>query len=82
MLNIIKFAAKMALQNPKVREGIKKVAIKSYNKAKPILEKILRLRKKHLVKHHLLKILNHSKKNTEKILKIMIEEILVPVVKE
>ena len=39
MLNIIKFAAKMALQNPKVREGIKKVAIKSYKKAKPILEK-------------------------------------------
>ena len=39
MLNIIKFAAKLALQNPKVREGIKKVAITSYKKAKPIIKK-------------------------------------------
>ena len=28
MLNIIKFAARLALQTPKVRDGIKKVAIK------------------------------------------------------
>ena len=40
------FAAKMALQNPKVREGIKKVAIKSYKKAKPILEKNIEVAKK------------------------------------
>ena len=46
MLNIIKFAAKMALQNPKVREGIKKVAIKSYKKAKPIIEKNIEVAKK------------------------------------
>ena len=46
MLNIIKFAAKMALQNPKVREGVKKVAIKSYEKAKPILEKNIEVVKK------------------------------------
>ena len=39
MLNIIKFAAKLALQNPKVREGIKKAAIKSYKKAQPIIKK-------------------------------------------
>ena len=72
----------MALQNPKVREGIKKVAIKSYKKAKPIIEKNIEVAKKHQIKHHLLKILNHSKKNTEKILKIMIEENPVPLVKE
>ena len=48
MLNIIKFAAKMALQNPKVREGIKKVAIKSYKKAKPILEKNIEVAKKNI----------------------------------
>ena len=46
MLHIIKIAAKMALQNPKVREGIKKVAIKSYKKAKPILEKNIEVAKK------------------------------------
>ena len=39
MLNIIKFVAKIALQNPKVREGIKKVAVKSYKTAKPIIKK-------------------------------------------
>ena len=82
MLNIIKFAAKLALQNPKVREGIKKVAIKSYNKAKPIIKKNIEVAKKHQIKHHLLKILNHLKKNIEKILKIMIEEIPVPLVIE
>ena len=36
----------MALQNPKVREGIKKVAIKSYKKAKPIFEKNIEVAKK------------------------------------
>ena len=46
MLNIIKFAAKLALQNPKVKEGIKKVAIKSYNKAKPIIKKNIEVAKK------------------------------------
>ena len=46
MLNIIKFAAKLALQNPKVREGIKKVVIKSYNKAKPIIKKNIEVVKK------------------------------------
>ena len=46
MLNIIKFAAKLALQNPKVREGIKKVAVKSYNKAKPIIKKNIEVAKK------------------------------------
>ena len=46
MLNIIKFAAKLALQNPKVRESIKKVAIKSYKKAKPIIKKNIKVAKK------------------------------------
>ena len=46
MLNIIKFAAKLALHNPKVREGIKKVAIKSYKKAKPIIKKNIEVAKK------------------------------------
>jgi hypothetical protein len=46
MINIIKFVAKMALQNPKVRQGIKKVAIKSYKKAKPIVEKNIEVAKK------------------------------------
>ena len=46
MLNIIKIAAKLALQNPKVREGIKKVAIKSYKKAQPIIKKNLEVVKK------------------------------------
>ena len=46
MLNIIKFATKLALQNPKVRDGIKKVAIKSYKKAKPIIKKNFKVVKK------------------------------------
>ena len=46
MLHIIKIAAKMALQNPKVREGIKKLASKSYKKAKPIIEKNIEVAKK------------------------------------
>ena len=46
MLNVIKFAAKLALQNPKVREGIKKVTIKSYKKAKPIIKKNFEVVKK------------------------------------
>ena len=46
MLNIIKFAARLALQNPNVRDGIKKVAIKSYKKAKPIIKKNIDVAKK------------------------------------
>ena len=46
MLNIIKFAARIALQNPKVREGIKKVAVKSYKKVKPIIKKNFEVVKK------------------------------------
>ena len=46
MLKIIKFAANLALQNPKVREGVKKVAIKSYKKAKPIIRKNIEVAKK------------------------------------
>ncbi len=46
MLNIIKFAARLALQNPKVRDGIKKIAIKSYKKAKPIIKKNIEVVKK------------------------------------
>ena len=46
MLNIIKFATKLAFQNPKVRDGIKKVAIKSYKKAKPIIKKNIEVVKK------------------------------------
>ena len=46
MLNIIKFAAKFALQNTKVREGIKKIAVKSYHKAKPIIKKNIEVAKK------------------------------------
>ena len=46
MLNIIKFAARFALQNPKIRDGIKKVAIKSYKKAKPIIKKNIEVAKK------------------------------------
>ena len=46
MLNIIKFAAKLALKNPKVRDSIKKVAINSYKKAKPIIKKNIEVVKK------------------------------------
>ena len=46
MLNIIKFAVRLALQNPKVRDGMKKVAIKSYKKAKPIIKKNIEVAKK------------------------------------
>ncbi len=46
MFNVIKFATKLALQNPKVREGIKKVAIKSYKRAKPIIKKYFEVAKK------------------------------------
>ena len=80
MLNIIKFAAKLALQNPKVREGIKKVAIKSYKKAKPIIKKNIEVAKKTSNQTSPLKNFKSFKKNIEKILKIMIEEIPVPLV--
>ncbi len=46
MINVIKFAAKLALQNPRVREGIKKVVIKSYKRAKPIIKKNFEAAKK------------------------------------
>ena len=46
MLNIIKFVAKIALQNPKVREGIKKVAVKTYKTAQPIIIKNFEVAKK------------------------------------
>ena len=46
MLNVIKFATKLILQNPKVRDGIKKVAVKSYKKAKPIIKKNIEVVKK------------------------------------
>ena len=46
MLNIIKFATKLALQNPKVRKGIKKVAVKSYKIAQPIIKKNFDIAKK------------------------------------
>ena len=46
MLNIIKFATKLILKNPKVRDGIKKVAVKSYKKAKPIIKKNIEVVKK------------------------------------
>ena len=46
MLNIIKFAAKIALENPKVREGLKKVVVKSYKKAQPIIKKNFEVAKK------------------------------------
>ena len=65
----------MALQNPKVREGIKKVAIKSYNKAKPIIKKNIEVAKKTSNQTSPLKNFKSFKKNIEKILKIMIEEI-------
>ena len=46
MLNIIKFAAKLALQNPKMRESVKKVAVKSYKKVKPLIKKNIDVAKK------------------------------------
>ena len=82
MLNIIKFAARLALQNPKVRDGIKKVAIKSYNKAKPIIKKNIEVIKKTSNQTSPVKNFKSFKKNIEKILKIMIEEIPVPLVIE
>ena len=81
MLNIIKFATKLALQNPKVRDGIKKVAIKSYKKAKPIIKKNFEVVKKTSNQTSPFKNFKSFKKNTEKILKIMIEETSVPLVK-
>ena len=78
MLNIIKFAARIALQNPKVREGIKKVAVKSYKKVKPIIKKNFEVVKKTSNQTSPFTEFKTFKKNIEKILKIMIEEILVP----
>ena len=46
MLNIIKFAAKMALQNPKLRDSIKKVAIKPYKNVQPVIKKNFEVAKK------------------------------------
>ena len=69
MLNIIKFATKLALQNPKVREGIKKVAIKSYKKAQPIIKKNFEVAKKTSNEASPLKDFNYFKKKYKKNLK-------------
>ena len=69
MLNIIKFAAKLALQNPKVREGIKKVAVNSYKKAKPIIKKNFEVAKKTSTESSPLKDFNSFKKKYKENLK-------------
>ena len=69
MLNIIKLAAKLALQNPKVRDGIKKVAIKSYKKAKPIIKKNFEVAKKTSTETSPLKDFNTFKKKYKENLK-------------
>ena len=45
MLNLIKIAAKLALQNPKIRNEIKKASIKTYTKVKPIISKNIKILK-------------------------------------
>ncbi len=69
MFNVIKFAAKLALQNPKVREGIKKVAIKSYKRAKPIIKKNFEVAKKTSTEASPLKDFNSFKKKYKENLK-------------
>ena len=69
MFNVIKFAAKLALQNPKVREGIKKVAIKSYKRAKPIIKKNFEVAKKTSTETSPLKDFNTFKKKYKENLK-------------
>ena len=69
MLNIIKLATKLALQNPKVREGIKKVAIKSYKRAKPIIKKNFDVAKKTSIESSPLKDFNSFKKRYKENLK-------------
>ena len=69
MFNVIKFAAKLALQNPRVREGIKKVAIKSYKKAKPIIKKNFEVAKKSSIETSPLKDFNLFKKKYKENLK-------------
>ena len=69
MFNVIKFATKLALQNPKVREGIKKVAIKSYKRAKPIIKKNFEVAKKTSTESSPLKDFNSFKKKYKENLK-------------
>ena len=69
MLNIIKLVAKLALQNPKVRDGIKKVTIKSYKKAKPIIKKNFEVAKKTSNQTSPLKDFNYFKKKYKENLK-------------
>ena len=69
MLNIIKFATKLALQNPKVREGVKKVAVNSYKKAKPIIKKNFDVAKKTSIESSPLKDFNSFKKKYKENLK-------------
>ena len=69
MFNVIKFAAKLALQNPRVRESIKKVAIKSYKKAKPIIKKNFEKAKKSSIESSPLKDFNSFKKKYKENLK-------------
>ena len=45
MLNLIKIAANLALNNPKIRNKVKKACINSYTKAKPIISKNLKILK-------------------------------------
>ena len=69
MLNVIKFAAKIALQNPRLREGIKKIAIKSYKRAKPIIKKNFDVAKKTSIESSPLKDFNSFKKKYKENLK-------------
>ena len=69
MLNVIKFAAKIALQNPRLREGIKKIAIKSYKRAKPIIKKNFDVAKKTSIESSPLKDFNSFKKRYKENLK-------------
>ena len=69
MLNVFKFAAKIALQNPRLREGIKKIAIKSYKRAKPIIKKNFDVAKKTSIESSPLKDFNSFKKRYKENLK-------------
>ncbi len=46
MFNLIKIVAKIALQNPKIRNEIKNTGLKTYKKAKPIINQKLNVLKK------------------------------------
>ena len=43
MISFIKIVARLALQNPAIRNELKNVGIKSYKKAKPILKKNIKV---------------------------------------